>query len=227
MQSKPSVNRLRWTWEWPLFTPPKSPAPRAPTGMPGQRAGSRLRIGLLVMFPERVCRGLQDLVFGCRDVEAENIDDPIGQMLRQLVAQHRNDDFISRQHDLLDAVVAHHPFQGVDEFLCVMQVVVFNVALVARLRPAADRTATDLGARHLIASHRGPASEHEQARGVRVGNQRGVRGMLVSQPGERVQVRPIGDIQAMFLNWRVELHGLEEAIGAGARKQRHAISGGA
>ena len=47
--------------------------------------------------------------------------------------------------------------------------------------------------------------------------------MLVGQPCERVQVRPIGDIQAMFLDWRVELHVLEEAIGAGAGKQRHAI----
>ena len=41
---------------------------------------------------------------------AEEIDNPVGQMLRQLVAQHGNDHFISRGDDLLDAVLAHYLF---------------------------------------------------------------------------------------------------------------------
>jgi len=55
----------------------------------------------------------------------------------------------------------------------------------------------------------------------------GVGGILVSQPGEWVQMRLIGDIQAMPLHRRVELHVLEEPIGAGASKQRYGVGGGA
>lgn len=179
------------------------------------------------MFPERLCRGLQDLVFGCRDVKAEDIDNPVGQMLRQLVAQHGNDHVISREHDPLDAVLAHYLFERVDEFLRVMQMIVLDMALVPRLRPAADRAPADFRPGDLTAAHRDPASEHEQPRRVCIGNERGVGGILVSQPGEWVQMRSIGDIQAMPLHRRVELHVLEEPIGAGAGKQRHGVGGGA
>ena len=64
-----------------------------------QQVAHLLRIGLIVVLAEGLRRRFEDLVFGCRDVETENVDDPVGQVLRQLIAQQGNDYGIARQHN--------------------------------------------------------------------------------------------------------------------------------
>lgn len=55
-----------------------------------------------------------------------------------LFTEHRYDNFVARQHDLLDSVPTHGAIQRSNDFLSMMQMVVLNVPAVPRLRPASD-----------------------------------------------------------------------------------------
>src|SRR5437773_2560176 len=70
-----------------------------------------------------------------------------------------------------------------------LQVVVFEVALVAHLRPAAHARAARLDVLHFVALKRLAATEDEEARAVRVGDENGVARVLVHDARERVEVR--------------------------------------
>ena len=63
------------------------------------------------------------------------------EMLRHLVPQQRHHHLVAGDDDLGDVFLLDDPLQRVDDFLGVMDVEVFDVALIARLRPAALRCA--------------------------------------------------------------------------------------
>src|SRR5947209_7334466 len=168
-------------------------------------------------------RLFEDFVFGRVDVEAEHVHDTLGDRFRELLFEKGNDHLVAREDDVLDVVLAHDLLQLVGDLFGVLQMVVLQVALVAHLRPAADLRAARLDVLHLVALQGLAATEDEQARAVRVGDEHGVARVLIHQARERVEVRLVVNVEAVILDRRGELDGLEEIIRARAGEDRRAV----
>ena len=119
--------------------------------------------------------------------------------------QKGDDDLVAREDDEVGLLLPHHAPERLDDLLRVKQVIVVRVPLVAHLRPAAAPRATDLKAVHLM-EHQPPAeAEDEESGRVGVGHERDVPRLLVYQPGQRVEVRKLPDVQPVPREGRVEL----------------------
>jgi len=96
-----------------------------------------------------------------------------------------------------------------------MQVVVLGVALVAGLRPPTLLVVLGFDALNLrLTLDRVDCNDHDSRR-MRIGEEDGVAWVLVDQPRERIQMRPIGYGQVVAGNRRGERDGFEQ-VGAGA-----------
>ena len=82
----------------------------------------------------------------------------------------RHEHVVAADDDLLDAFGAHHAIEHVRNLLDVLLVVLADVALVARLRPAADLRLLRLDALDLVLPYHLAGAEDEDAGEVRVGD---------------------------------------------------------
>ena len=109
------------------------------------------------------------------------------------------------------------------DFLGVLLVRVLHAPLIPRLRPAADLHPLHLLALHLRVRDLLPEPEDEDARRVRVRDQRGIPRVFVVEARQVVEVRLVVDVEPVLVHRRAELHGLEEIVRAGAGEQRQAV----
>ena len=112
-----------------------------------------------------------------------------------------------------------------DDFLGVVEVIVLGVALVARLRPAAHLVPLRLDAFDLLGALDGVRGEHENPRGVGVGQERGVARILVDEPRQRIEVRLVRHVTADAPESARRAATASNRLGAGAREDRHAVDG--
>ena len=105
------------------------------------------------------------------------VDDLLRQMLRHLVPQQRHHHLVAGDDDLGDVLLLDDLLQRVDDFFGVMDVEVFDVALIARLRPAALRRALGLDAFDLVFRDHVAGREHQNPRRVGVGEHRRIARM--------------------------------------------------
>jgi len=138
-----------------------------------------------------VAKSLVIFVLGRADIQLDRVDDPPGQLLRHVVTEQRHDHVVAGDDDGSDRFVADDAGERVDDFPGMVDVVVLRVPLVARLRPAAHLVPLGLDAFDLFAALQRVRGEHEDARRVRVCEQRCIAGIFADQSRQRVQVRPV------------------------------------
>ena len=99
---------------------------------------------------------------------------------------------------------------------------VVDPALEPRLRPAAHVVAPGLLALHFVDRLDGAGGEHEDARTVRVADERRVSRIARVQTGERVEMRAIADEQQVLFDRSGHLYRFENA-GPGTGEDRRAV----
>ena len=104
----------------------------------------------------------------------------------------------------------------------VLQPVLIDVALEARLFPAAAARAARFLALDDRAVHAAVQREHEDARGVGVGDERREARELIAHERQRIQKRYVRQMQLMPWKRRLELQRLEQAAGR-AGEDRDAV----
>ena len=128
-------------------------------------------------------------------------------------------------NNMLTVFLLDHTFKHVHNFLGMMQVVMSGMPLVARLRPAATRCAADRAVVHALLAPPFADAEDEQPRRVGADQQCGIAPVLIIQTRQRAEMRLVVHGESMLRDGRVELHGREAIIGAGAGKDGEAVGG--
>lgn len=156
-------------------------------------------------------------------VHPDDVEDPLLEVLRQLFADHRDDDLIAREHDVPDPFAPDEIVERGHDLLHVLQLDVLDVPLIPRLRPAAHLVVLRVRSRDFELALAASGAEDEDARLGGVGQHRGVARILVEHACERVQMRPIAQ-DDQPLERHLELQRLEEA-GRAAGKERESLRG--
>ena len=152
-------------------------------------------------------------MLGRADVERQRVDDLFGDLLAELIAQQRQDHLVAGEQDRRDAFVADEPGERIRHLLRMLQVVVVDVALIARLRPAAHLVPAGLGSLDCGGLLDSVRRDDEQPRLAGVGDQHDEPGIAIDQMRERIEVRLIRNVQTVPIDGRGERHRFEQ-VGA-------------
>ena len=178
-----------------------------------------IRLG--VAGANRVERARQHLVVGLVAIERHDVDDLLVDGLRQFSAKLRHEVGVTEDHDPRDLLGVDDARQDVGHFLHVLLMEVLDVALIARLRPAADLHLLRFLPFDISGVRAAAGREYEHPGTVGVHEDGRIPRPLVVEAGQRIEVRPVADHQLMGGKRRFDLHRLEQA-GAGAGKEREA-----
>src|SRR6185312_8999208 len=168
-------------------------------------------IGLCILFPHSRERSSEYLVVGSRDVQLHLIHYLRGQEWRKLCAQHRQDYLVSGEKDVFDSFSLDNPFKLLNDFLAVAEVEILNGSLISAKPPTSKlRPASDLFTRYNFPDDGTPEAKNEDARGVCVRDDGSIGPICVLQLGQRIQMGLMIDVQAVYVDWGIELERFEK-----------------
>src|ERR1035437_1692799 len=131
---------------------------------------------------------LQDLALGSADVQPQYIDYLGREKGRKLLLEEWNHHLVAGKHDVLNPLLAHHPIENLQYLLGMVLVIVLRMPLIACLRPAGRLSTAHLRALDPVFGDGASQTEHEQASGFSVRDDRRVARELSGDEVQRVEM---------------------------------------
>ena len=114
------------------------------------------------MSSERFQRLLKQIAFGSVDSQTQYVNDFFGELFIHLFAKDGyHGRFIAGEYDTVYRFIFDSPFEHVNNFLGVMQMIIFQMPLVPALRPAANLCSLRLHILDFFAIEGLAGSEHD------------------------------------------------------------------
>src|ERR1035437_2372889 len=127
-------------------------------------------------------------------VSLSPVEDVLSTRRRKLLLEEWNHHLVASKHDVLNPLLAHHPINNFEYLFSMVLVIVLQMPLIACLRPAGRLSTANFRALDPVFGDGASQTEHEQASGVSVRDDRRVARELFGDEGQRVEMRLVIDV---------------------------------